>query len=78
MKYAKKLEQRMVCSNKVDFLKKNEAWWQAVKIFQRTGGNPMGAYKCHYCDYYHLTSKGVKPSDFFWKRMEQWFRVPLR
>ena len=78
MKYAKKIEQRIICSNKVDFLKENEAWWAVVKIFQNSGGKPMSAYKCSHCDNYHLTSKGVKPSDFFWKRMEQWFGVSLR
>ena len=42
--------------NKIGYANRKQAKKKAAKIQNKSGGKRMAAYKCDFCDFYHLTS----------------------
>lgn len=55
-KYQRRSYGRKTCESKKRFKYRNDAWKFALNINKVKGGN-LSAYKCHYCEFFHLTSK---------------------
>lgn len=44
------------CLGKVRYADRDAAESAAVSVARRTRGRPMRAYRCHFCEGYHLSS----------------------
>lgn len=52
----KKAHGKLVCKSKVRYYNRDEAWKWAI-YYRNALGTQAGVYRCHYCQYYHLSRK---------------------
>ncbi len=78
-KLERKVVGRYICGSKIRYPTRKKAWKSAL-YFYTSFGTLQSVYKCHHCEKYHLTTKGVIVEQLppqFKEAFNEWYGAPI-